>query len=58
MGWRLIATLATGAVLLDEHLDSLTQVVGMITVLATVTWYLWSSSYAERLGKERDTAST
>lgn len=46
MGWRLVATLATGMVLLDEHLQSAAQLVGMITVLATVTWYLWQSSHA------------
>ena len=44
MGWRLVATLFTGMFLLDEHLASAAQVVGMITVLATVSWYLFLSS--------------
>lgn len=40
MGWRLVATLSTGMLLLNEHLSSLWQVAGMLIVLATVTWYL------------------
>lgn len=44
MGWRLVATLFTSMILLGEHLHAATQVVGMITVLATVSWYLFQSS--------------
>ena len=42
MGWRLVSTLFVGILLLGEGLDSWLQVVGMLIVLATVTWYLWS----------------
>ena len=40
MGWRLVATLVAGMLLLNERLTSPWQVVGMLLVLATVTWYL------------------
>ncbi|MFZ1770121.1 MAG: hypothetical protein WAU00_13040 [Caldilinea sp.] len=40
MGWRLVATLSAGMLLLDEQLTSPLQVVGMILVLSTITWYL------------------
>jgi len=40
MGWRLVATLSAGMLLLGEHLASPWQVFGMLLVLATVTWYL------------------
>lgn len=41
MGWRLLSTLFVGMALLGEGLGSWIQVVGMMIVLATVTWYLW-----------------
>lgn len=40
MGWRLVATLSMGIVLLGEHLTSLWQGIGMLLVLGTITWYL------------------
>lgn len=40
MGWRLLATLGAGMLLLGEHLTSPWQVLGMVIVLGTVTWYL------------------
>lgn len=40
MGWRLVATLSMGIVLLGEQLTSLWQGIGMLLVLGTVTWYL------------------
>jgi len=40
MGWRLVATLSMGVLLLGEHLTSLWQGMGMLLVLGTITWYL------------------
>ena len=40
MGWRLVSTLSAGMLLLGEHLTSPWQALGMVIVLATVTWYL------------------
>jgi len=40
MGWRLLATLTAGMLLLSEQLTSPLQVAGMLLVLGTVTWYL------------------
>lgn len=40
MGWRLVATLSIGIVLLGEQLSSPVQAAGMVLVLGTVTWYL------------------
>lgn len=40
MGWRLVATLSMGIVLLGERLTSLWQGVGMLLVLGAITWYL------------------
>jgi drug/metabolite transporter (DMT)-like permease len=40
MGWRLVATLSAGMLLLDEQLTSPLQIVGMMLVLSTITWYL------------------
>lgn len=40
MGWRLVATLSMGMLLLSEHLTSLWQGIGMALVLSTITWYL------------------
>lgn len=40
MGWRLVATLSMGMLLLGEHLTSIWQGVGMLLVLSTITWYL------------------
>lgn len=40
MGWRLVATLSMGMLLLGEHLTSLGQGIGMLLVLSTITWYL------------------
>ncbi|MFO7631675.1 MAG: DMT family transporter [Caldilinea sp.] len=40
MGWRLVATLGAGILLLGEYLTSPLQAAGMIVVLGTVTWYL------------------
>lgn len=41
MGWRLVSTLILSLLLLGEQLTSAAQVLGMVIVLATVTWYLW-----------------
>ncbi len=41
MAWRLIATLALAALLLDERLHSWWQVLGAVMVLITITAYLW-----------------
>ncbi len=40
MGWRLVATLGVGVLLLGEHLTSFWQGIGMVLVLSTITWYL------------------
>lgn len=40
MGWRLVATLSLGMLLLGEHLTSFWQGIGMLLVLGTITWYL------------------
>ncbi len=41
MAWRLVSTLFLAGLLLDEHLSSVWQVLGVVLVLTTVTWYLW-----------------
>lgn len=41
MPWRLVSTLFLAALLLDERLTSVWQVLGVVIVLTTVTWYLW-----------------
>jgi drug/metabolite transporter (DMT)-like permease len=41
MPWRLVSVLAVSAILLDERLTSIWQVVGVLLVMGTVTWYLW-----------------
>ena len=41
MPWRLISTLFFAALLLNEHLTSIWQILGVLLVLVTVTWYLW-----------------
>lgn len=40
MGWRLVATLSVGMLLLGEQLTSPWQGAGMLLVLVTITWYL------------------
>jgi len=40
MGWRLVATLSLGMLLLGERLTSPWQGAGMLLVLGTITWYL------------------
>lgn len=41
MSWRLVSTLFLAGLLLDERLTSVWQVLGVVIVLTTVTWYLW-----------------
>lgn len=41
MAWRLVSTLLVAALLLDERLTTLWQLLGAVIVLVTVTWYLW-----------------
>jgi drug/metabolite transporter (DMT)-like permease len=41
MGWRLISTLAMAGLLLGERLGSIWQILGAVTVLTTITAYLW-----------------
>ncbi len=41
MAWRLVSTLFLAGLLLDERLTSVWQVLGVVLVLTTVTWYLW-----------------
>jgi drug/metabolite transporter (DMT)-like permease len=41
MPWRLVSVLAVSAILLDEHLTSIWQFVGVVLVIITVSWYLW-----------------
>ncbi len=40
MGWRLVSTLLVGMLLLGEGLQGWVQGLGMVIVLATVTWYV------------------
>ena len=40
MAWRLISALVLAALLLDERLTSLWQLMGTVLVLVTITWYL------------------
>lgn len=40
MGWRLVATLSMGMLLLGERLTSFWQGAGMLLVLGAITWYL------------------
>jgi drug/metabolite transporter (DMT)-like permease len=42
MPWRLVSVLAVSALLLNEHLTSPWQLLGVVIVIATVTWYLWA----------------
>lgn len=41
MALRLVSALIVAALLLDEHLTSFWQFLGVILVLTTITWYLW-----------------
>ncbi len=41
MAWRLVSTLFLAAWMLDERLTSLIQVLGVVLVLMTISWYLW-----------------
>jgi len=41
MPWRLVSVLAVSAILLDERLTSVWQLVGVVLVMVTVSWYLW-----------------
>ena len=41
MAWRLVSALVLAALLLNERLTSLIQLLGVALVLMTVTWYLW-----------------
>jgi drug/metabolite transporter (DMT)-like permease len=41
LAWRLVGALVVGALLLDERLTTLWQVLGAALVLVTITWYLW-----------------
>ncbi len=41
MGWRLFITFVASAIILHESLSAPLQIVGMLLVLGTVTWYLW-----------------
>ena len=40
MAWRLVSALVVGALLLNERLTSLWQLLGALVVLVTITWYL------------------
>ncbi|MFN2138662.1 MAG: DMT family transporter [Candidatus Promineifilaceae bacterium] len=41
MPWRLVSALAVSALLLNEHLSSFWQFVGVALVMGTISWYLW-----------------
>jgi drug/metabolite transporter (DMT)-like permease len=41
LAWRLVGALLVGALLLDERLTSVWQLLGAGLVLVTITWYLW-----------------
>ena len=41
MAGRLISALLFGGLLLQERLTSLWEVIGMVVVIVTITWYLW-----------------
>jgi drug/metabolite transporter (DMT)-like permease len=41
LAWRLVSALIFGALLLDERLTSLWQLLGALIVLLTISWYLW-----------------
>jgi drug/metabolite transporter (DMT)-like permease len=46
LAWRLVSALIFAALLLDERLTSLWQLLGALIVLVTVTWYLRKQRYA------------
>jgi drug/metabolite transporter (DMT)-like permease len=46
LAWRLVSALIFAALLLDERLTSLWQLLGALLVLITVTWYLHRQRYA------------
>lgn len=41
MAWRLVVTVAIAFLVLGERLESVSQILGALLVVATVTWYLW-----------------
>jgi drug/metabolite transporter (DMT)-like permease len=41
MAWRLVSALFLAAWMLDERLTSIFQVLGVVLVLTTISWYLW-----------------
>jgi len=41
MAWRLVSALTIAGLLLGERLTSVWQLSGALTVLVTITWYLW-----------------
>lgn len=41
MAWRLVSALLFAGLLLNERLTSPYQLLGVIIVMATITWYLW-----------------
>lgn len=49
LAWRLVSALFFAALLLDERLTSLWQLLGAVIVLFTVTWYLRKQRHAPAL---------
>jgi drug/metabolite transporter (DMT)-like permease len=47
-GWRLISALLLASVLLSERMTSIYQFAGAAIVIATITWYLWAQSDAQK----------
>ncbi len=41
LAWKLVSALFLAALLLGDRLTSIFEVLGVVLVLATITWYLW-----------------
>ena len=49
LAWRLVSALFFATILLGERLTSIWQLLGVIIVLLTVTWYLWQQREPNRI---------
>jgi drug/metabolite transporter (DMT)-like permease len=50
MAWRLVSALLFASLLLGERLASPYQMLGIVIVMATITWYLWQQRKQQKTG--------
>jgi drug/metabolite transporter (DMT)-like permease len=50
MAWRLVSALLFASLLLGERLASPYQMLGIVIVMATITWYLWQQREQQKTG--------